>query len=317
MPEQQRVTTWTKTQVLDLVRAEHDTHIDDVVWVGSGHWSDCFAYAVRGKSFVVRIGRHVADFRRDQWAAQHRASALPVPVVSTIGPVGCDWFAISERAMGVPLEQAEHSDQLVNGVADLLEALRNVDLDGTTGWGRWDATGVASETSWADYLLAVAADPPDSRVHGWKAALRSRPVLHDRFVAGYQRLSALADVEPPRSLVHNDLLHGNVHVIGTQITGVFDWGNALFGDHLYDVAIFCFWQPWLPQVRWPAMIAALHQRWFSPERRVLDGPRRFEACLLHIGLEHMAYHAFLENWDEVRSVADRVDELSPSDWLSP
>jgi len=98
--------------------------------------------------------------------------------------------------------------------------------------------------SWRDFLLAVDQDPVDSRVLGWKDQLALSHEASKAFARGYARLQTIIINDVPRSLVHGDLLNRNVHVVGTRISGVFDWGNSLLGDHLYDLGLLCFWEPW-------------------------------------------------------------------------
>jgi hygromycin-B 4-O-kinase len=68
---------------------------------------------------------------------------------------------------------------------------------------------------------------------------RARP-----FDAAVARLKDMvASCPEERHLIHSDLLHYNVLVAGDQISAVFDWGCALYGDLLYDVAWLTFWAP--------------------------------------------------------------------------
>jgi hygromycin-B 4-O-kinase len=43
--------------------------------------------------------------------------------------------------------------------------------------------------------------------------------------------------------VHGDMVNHNVLVQDPRITAVIDWGNALYGDWLYDAAWLIFWWP--------------------------------------------------------------------------
>ena len=75
------------------------------------------------------------------------------------------------------------------------------------------------------------------------------------FDAGYARLLGLVDARPEaRHLVHSDLLNFNVLAEDDRVSAVFDWGAALYGDFLWDVAWLTFWQPWY--VNWAAWTCA-------------------------------------------------------------
>ena len=57
------------------------------------------------------------------------------------------------------------------------------------------------------------------------------------FRAGYARLRELVTGLPQdRHVIHGDLANRNVLINGATLTAVIDWGNAMYGDHLYDAA---------------------------------------------------------------------------------
>ncbi len=96
----------------------------------------------------------------------------------------------------------------------------------------------------------------------------------------------VAEVEP--TLLHCDLINRNVHVQGTSITGVFDWGCRRWGDHLYDLAWFEFWAPWYPELDTRLLWDATAERWGET-----PDPDRVEACLAHIAADHLVYNAII------------------------
>ena len=68
-------------------------------------------------------------------------------------------------------------------------------------------------------------------------ALRPRSRARARSRPGTQnwRHSSIA-CRTTRHVIHGDLLNRNILVDGERINAVLDWGNALYGDHLYDAA---------------------------------------------------------------------------------
>jgi hygromycin-B 4-O-kinase len=88
-----------------------------------------------------------------------------------------------------------------------------------------------------------------------------------------------------------------VFVADGRVSGLIDWGVALYGDSLYDVALLAFWVPWF---------AALDEKRVLDAARTLPGAEerfdeRIRAYELRIGLEHIAYNAYLG--------ADRREEM--------
>jgi hygromycin-B 4-O-kinase len=262
---------------------------------------------------VIRFGAHWEDFAKDRLAARYACPALPIPRVAEMGETDGGYYAISERVYGDTIDDVDEAQMraLLPALFAAFDAARLADLSGTSGYGGWGADGSAPFPSWRAALLDIANDRPGDRIHGWRARLATSAVGSGPFDAAYRRLQALAvHVPEDRHLIHSDLLHYNVLVQGDRITGVLDWGCALYGDFLYDLAWFCFWQPWYPV--WQGID-------FRTEyvRRCdaigLDVPRfdqRLRACQIHIGLAGQAYQAYAGDWTNLHDTALRTLEVA-------
>ena len=83
-----------------------------------------------------------------------------------------------------------------------------------------------------------------------------------------------------RQLIHGDLLYGNVlDSPDDRITALFDWGNSLVGDPLYDIAWLIFWAPWHPGIR-PAKVRSVAEAQFGDstfEQRLTSAPAAHRA----------------------------------------
>jgi hygromycin-B 4-O-kinase len=207
----------------------------DVSALGAGEWSRAYAYVLDGREAVIRFGHHVEDFCKDQAMAAHSRAALPVPSVLEIGTAYDGYFAVSERAHGEPLDGLDGPGMraALPGLLAALDALRDIDVSGTQGYGIWTPDGTGPSPSWAQALLAISEETP--RVPGWRAALAASPVGTRPFDQGYARLRELtAGLPGERHVIHGDLVNRNVLVQNSRITAVIDCGNALYGDWLYD-----------------------------------------------------------------------------------
>ncbi|MFD7288527.1 aminoglycoside phosphotransferase family protein [Streptomyces sp. NPDC059863] len=84
-------------------------------------------------------------------------------------------------------------------------------------------------------MLAISTET--ARVPGWKAALADSEIGLGPVEAGMAALDALTRYLPDeRNMIHGDLLSHNVLAADGTVTAVLDWGNALYGDALYDAA---------------------------------------------------------------------------------
>lgn len=283
-----------------------------VTLLGEGAWSRCFGFRQGEQELVIRFGNHVDDFQKDQLAYAYATPDLPIPKVYEIGPAFGGYYAISTRVYGVPLEQLDADAWLtiVPALVTALEAMRLADLSATAGWGGWDSARIAPDESWSSRLLSVDIDSPSQRTHGWRARLATSPQGAEDFSWGYDLLKQVVSDRVPRSLLHCDLVNRNVLVHGDQISGVFDWGCSIYGDHLYELAWFEFWAPWYPQLDVGYLRSALEQRWLEIGYAPPDKAARLLACYLHIGLDHLAYNAYLGDWSALAATAAQMRVLA-------
>jgi hygromycin-B 4-O-kinase len=132
------------------------------------------------------------------------------------------------------------------------------------------------------------------------------------FDRGYARLRELAQGLPnERHVIHGDLLNRNVLVQDSNVTAVIDWGNALYGDWLYDAARLTYWWPWFAQWQGIDIAAELERHWEQHGGLPPGLRQRLRACLLHIGLGAMAYNAYRGpgRRDDLARTAHQVSEL--------
>lgn len=285
----------------------------DVAHLGAGVWSQAFAFRRAGSDYVIRFGAHGDDFARDRLAAAFAGPALPVPAVLELGETEGGYCAIAERVYGGYIDDVDAARlrSLLPALFAALDATRLADLSHTTGYGPWDASGNASFPSWRAALLDVANDRPGDRIHGWWTRLAASTVGSAPFDAAYRRLQALAgDLPDLRCLIHSDLLQFNVLVEGERITGVLDWGCAMTGDFLYDLAWLCFWQPWYPAWQGIDFVQEARRHYAAIGLAVPGFEQRLLCCQLHIGLAGMAYQAYAGDWPNLAATAQRTLELA-------
>jgi hygromycin-B 4-O-kinase len=293
-----------------LVGEHYGRRATAVRLLGTGEWSRAYAFLLDGREAVIRFGDYVEDFHKDRVMAAHNRAALPIPAVIEIGAAGDGYFAVSERADGELLDGLDGAGirAVLPGLLAALDALRDIDVSGTKGYGIWAPEGIAPAASWAQTLLAISQE--NARIPGWRADLVASPVGTGLFDRAYARLRELAEGLPDdRHLVHGDLLNHNVLAQGSRVTAVIDWGNALYGDWLYDAAWLIFWWPWFPQWRDVDIAAELKQHWDQRGGPPTGLHHRLQACLVHIGLDAMAYNAYRRRWDDLARIASQVAGL--------
>ncbi|REE67699.1 hygromycin-B 4-O-kinase [Paenibacillus taihuensis] len=233
-------------------------------------------------------------------------ASLPIPKVIEIGETDSEFFAVSERVPGdTHLDQLNESEMLVllPQLFDALYELQMQDLTSTEKVGLWRPEGTGR--SWGDELLSIAE--PRDRLAGWREKLDKFSREASIFDAGVLKLGKLVPHLPEvRGIVHNDLLNRNVLVSNKKLTGVFDWGNAFYGDPLYDHALFLYWWPWFPQWQGIDVEGIMDLHWVKRGGAPEQMKERLLSCLIHIGLDHIAYCAFRDRTVDMKRNADQV-----------
>lgn len=299
----------TYKDIVALIERELGETPSSIESLRPGAWSSATAVSTESGEYILRLAQTPDDFRCDQFVAQFSSPHLPIPAVQALGQFGRQWFCISSRMPGRHLDElsAKEMERTLPSVADTLIAIRDVDSTATTGYGGWDADGNGTFASFADQLLDVAVDNPDERGGGWSAVLSQHPYEQGIFNRGLELLRELCGFVPDsRQLIHMDTINFNVVVQDDLISGIFDWGCAMWGDALYDLAWFRFWNPWYSQ--WAELdIPGYLERHVGIEGDHAE--ERMRCYLLHIGLGHIRYNAFVGTLESMNDCAKATEKL--------
>ncbi len=284
--------------------------------LGSGAWSQAYAFAHDGGEKVIRWSHFADNFERDELAAGYSRDDLPIPEIIALGQTGEHFYAVSPYVAGTYLETLSTAEleKSLPSLLRMLRVLRRVDLSATTGFGIWDKEGKASHSTWESFLLDDKNDSAGSLIKGWRANLAVSPVGMGVFSQLWSRFERLVEHCPDkRQLVHSDMINGNVLAADGRITALLDWGSSIFGDALYDIAWFVFWQPWYPRFAEIDLAGQLLDDFRSDPNANTSGLNARLLCYLaHIGLDSIAYNAFRKDWHHVQEVSDYTMALIDS-----
>lgn len=281
--------------------------VTDVELLKGGMWSTAFRFDSAGRPLVVRFGHHIEDYEKDRMAVRWSRPGLPIPDVLEIGTAFDGVFAVSERMHGDKIDELAPDrigvaiDHLIDGLVELQE----VAVPGT-GFGMWAAqAGDAPHATWGGFLTSVP-DEDSARVDGWRPAMAASPGELDVFDRAQSKLEELVvDCPDKRQVVHGDLLAGNVLVSPeNRISAMFDWGNSLAGDPLYDLAWLMFWSPWHPGID-PERVRRAAARFDDDGTGAIDS--RLRCYQLHVALQGMQYQAFAGLDTDLQATAQHTE----------
>lgn len=278
--------------------------------LGAGDWSQAYAFTLDGQDVVARFGQHGEDFAKDQVMSGFRSPQLPIPKVVEVGETPDGYFAVSARAYGVPLDDLDEGGmrRVLPDLLTVLDAVRRIDVSHWNGHGGWSADGTLSHRTWREALVSIV---DDRRLPGWRAALEGSPTGARAYDFALGRLRELvADIPDVQAVIHGDLLHHNVLVADAGISAIFDWGNSLCGDSLYDAAWRIYWWPWYPAWAKIDIRAELDRHWATTGAAPPDLDYRLRCYQLRIGLDSMTYNAFTSQWDDLARNAEQTLALA-------
>ena len=191
---------------------------------------------VDARPVVVKASTMHDALRAEAWTCARGARAgLAVPAVLGFGRLGTDGSMsafIMSRVDGLPIP-SEHPAFPEVGVG--LRRLHDVRLPGF-GWlaeASWDERGHVSfpHSSWLGFLKGISSD-----ARGLDSVIAA-PVAEAVAAAMDAHADALAAVEVG-ALCHGDLKPAHILVDAGRLAGVIDWGDAVVGDPLWDIARF-------------------------------------------------------------------------------
>jgi hygromycin-B 4-O-kinase len=281
--------------------------------LSGGDWSRAYGLTVDGREVVVRLGIHGGDYEKDRIMAVRSSDELPIPKVIELGETEHGLFAVSERIRGDYLDDldGQRMKAVFSSLFKTMDGIRDIDISDTDGYGDWGTDCQGPQSTWQEALLQkFNGDQPDSRTFGWRTALENSPPGSSEFDVALKALEQLAERMPvERHMIHNDLLYHNVLVQGDKISAVLDWGNSMYGDHLYDAAWLLYCQS--RYTAWPEVDLAgeLRRHWEASGSSPEDAEARLLCYQIHVGLDAQSYNAFKGDWDELRLNASHTMKL--------
>src|SRR5262245_14422994 len=191
-----------------------------------------------GGRFVVKASMLHEAVRAEAWACARGADAgCAAPAILGLGRLGTDDSMsafIMRRVAGGPIVAGHPA---LSEVGAGLRRLHDVRLPGF-GWlaeAAWDERGAFSlrHSSWLGFLQDICGDARRLADRYVMAAL----VAEAAAAAIDAHAAALAAVEVG-ALCHGDLKAAHIFVDAGRLAGVIDWGDAVVGDPLWDIARF-------------------------------------------------------------------------------
>ena len=296
---------------------QSDEPVKTICPLKGGEWSAAYRYSCGGDSFVIRVSHTPENFCRDNIASRFSSPSLPIPKIYMIGQYEDYYYAISTFYPGEALERLPTADleKTVPEFLSMMTAMRSINLDSVTGYGALTSAGQGAYQSWHEFLLDISNDRPDSLTYGWSKALSEIPLAHSRFEQIFGRLKKLVQFCPEQKhLIHSDLIYQNLLVYNHRISAVLDWGCAMIGDPVYDIACFALYEPWFPAFSQVNLIQKMKQSYLNhSSENQKNFMQRILAYQTHLALGNIAYCAFSRRDKDFHDNINRIEKVLEKD----
>jgi hygromycin-B 4-O-kinase len=227
----------------------YGTHPTEVTRLPLGRVKRVFRAVVGSRVLVVKVPQYDTDWQVRDLILDKVCSEIVRPLgVRTPATIAINHatatrppYSIAEYLPGTTANALgwkhliKRYHQFLPQLAAIMQTIHSVQVD---GFGQLDCYGRGEVDSW-QYFLTL----PLSGISQCVARLRPSSAVDAELVtkAGIL-LSALSSGISMNSarLLHGDLTPNNILVMESTISGILDWGDALGGDPLYELALFEF-----------------------------------------------------------------------------
>lgn len=175
---------------------------------------------------IVKVSTNDAALRAEAWACARAGTAgCAAPAIIRFGRVETGVSAvIMSRVKGRPIAA---DDAAFSDVGTNLRRLHRVTMP---GFG-WLAEG-SKHPSWRSFLSAICDE-----------TRKLAPDVADAAESAISKHADTLDAVDTAALCHGDLKAAHILVYDGRLTGVIDWGDALFADPWFDIARFAHRSP--------------------------------------------------------------------------
>jgi aminoglycoside phosphotransferase (APT) family kinase protein len=190
---------------------------------------DFMLHTAGSGDFVLKAAGHPGELVAEGWACDRvRELGVPVPEVVALEsephtlPLP---FLLTRRLAGAELGKGPHP--VLTTVGEHLRAVHSITL---SGYGFRKQPAYDAWTGFTGEALTCLGELVDGEVITDELAQRIDGALTSR--------ADLIAYDKAGALLHGDLKPPHIFTREGQLTGIIDWGDALAGDPLYDLARF-------------------------------------------------------------------------------
>lgn len=285
------------------------TGVDDIKHIADGWWSQAFSFKTSEGARVIRISKHLTDFRKDVFAYTHfNSTKIPIPEVIISGKYDEEFFyCVSRYVEGIPSDQIIDTQEtkpdllLAQTTVEQLLTIHQIDISNLRGWGYTDENGNGIFQSWEEYLLAIHNG---KYTIAWKELAKTTWLNGELFTRLTERMQTYFPYLPKdKHVLHGDYGFDNLLLTPDhQVAAVIDWAEMMLGDPMYDLIHMN--EPWSEYLPVNYLDIWKEQMKNNP-KALLHFEERLQCYTIHYTLFHLHIHTvrgeredyeYIEQW---------------------
>ena len=294
-------TNFSDAQVEHLIKKSY-TDFAELTPLSGGLTSQTFSFHSDKKKYVFQIGGARNEYEKQLFISKRYGNIVPVREVLSVNETDNGIaYCISRFIEGRKLFDLSDRErrEISASVIETLSKMAQAQIPSDCGYGRFDSNGHAPYATWLDFISAIYNDG----VCDWSTlALKgfSETVVR-KAIGELQENIGYVKLEKP-CLVHGDIGSYNIIALDGSIAGFIDWGMAIYGDPLFDVANLLFWD----EKKTEHLTEMTVRKYYTDEKN----KRKLFSYVLRIGLEEI-YNTVVLNLIgyDVNWVCNRLDEV--------
>ncbi len=243
------------SEIEEFLKKSFSVDIQNIEILKGGEISQAFSFMSNSNNFVIKVRKVRKRFRKaDPFGKEiiiskiaiKNNTQIPIPKIIKYGlfkETKKDKFiySIVTKAPGsfVHLFPKEKTHLVDESLVDVLVQIHSIDVSKTKGYGNWEKWNKAKFKSMQEHVLDVLER---QKIHT-NERYSSGIFEEDLYLQGSAKIKELVKFcSSKRHLVHADYGYDNVLADNDgNVTAVYDWEHAIFGDFVYDIAWLDFW----------------------------------------------------------------------------
>ena len=229
-------TGYSENDIIDIIKRIYP-QATNIQKMNEGLVSQTYYFKNLGISFVFQISTDKLGYEKENYVFKTFSKDISVKNILKIENYQDDiYYCISEYIDAKRLHDLTTYEikEKIFDIMDILETMKNINIDYNKGYGYFDSKGDAPYGSWKGFIQAVIND---KEYKFYNIDMKKNNVI-EKSLNEIEKYYNILDER--KCLIHGDF--GSYNVLSNDKTiFLIDWSLGLYGDPLYEIANVLFW----------------------------------------------------------------------------